>query len=210
MLSATPANGSVRFLVREAGKDTCADARVLAEIETTLALARPAVDAMAGEIGWAGKPGTGSTFWIGLPIARDDADTIKTAASHAMPAAAFLILYIEDKIANIELMHTILEDISNARCIDAQTVEEGIALAATLKPDIVITDIHLPDGTGFEVLERLRTAPATAHVPVIALTADAMPTNLANMERHGFDRIVTKPFDVSELVTMVRALLKAA
>jgi len=78
-----------------------------------------------------------------------------------------------------------------------------------VQPDLVITDIHLPDGTGFDVLNTLRQDPKTAGIPVLALTADGTRNNMHNMQRAGFDRILTKPFDVSELLEVVRTRLAA-
>jgi CheY-like chemotaxis protein len=74
----------------------------------------------------------------------------------------------------------VIEDLSNTQFIDAQTVGDGIAVARALKPDVIITDIHLPDGKGFDVLRALREDAETAHIPIIALTADAMPINMDN------------------------------
>ena len=99
--------------------------------------------------------------------------------------------------------------ILNSR-LDAQTVEEGLKIARSLRPDLVITDIHLPDGKGFDVLRGLRKQERTAHIPVVALTADAMPSNLHNMELAGFDYILTKPLKIPDLMEILRATLKAA
>jgi CheY-like chemotaxis protein len=222
----------VRFLVRDTGKGIAPDKhagvfqpfnRLGAEqgpeggTGIGLAICRRLVHAMDGEIGFESVPGNGSTFWFDLPVAREAAQTAAQPGQNAaapmqpaLPGGGINILYIEDKIANVELMRSIVEDIDDARCVDVQTVEAGLGIAPILKPDLVITDIHLPDGTGFDVLQRLRQDPATAHIPVIALTADAMPANLANMQRHGFDHIVTKPFNVPHLVDIVRTTLQAA
>jgi PAS domain S-box-containing protein len=233
MLSAAPCDGKVRFFVRDTGRGIApehhdavfepfnrlgAEQGPVGGTGIGLAISRRLVHAMKGEIGFESVPGTGSTFWVDLPAAHDEAATQKAAAAMhdvattgpAMPDnAAFKILYIEDKIANVELMRSIVEGMNDTRFIDAHTVQDGVGLAAE-KPDLVITDIHLPDGTGFDVLQKLRHDPETAHIPVIALTADAMPTNLANMKRHGFDHIVTKPFKVPDLIQIVRTTLKAA
>ena len=120
------------------------------------------------------------------------------------------ILYIEDKIPNVELMRAIIENLSNTRFVDAQTVEEGLRIARSLRPDLVITDIHLPDGKGFDVLRGLRKDARTSQIPVVALTADAMPTNMHNMELAGFDHILTKPLKMPDLMKILRATLKAA
>jgi CheY-like chemotaxis protein len=74
----------------------------------------------------------------------------------------------------------------------------------------VITDIHLPDGKGFDVLRGLRHDSRTEQIPVIALTADAMSTNLHNMALAGFNHILTKPFQIQDLLNIVQARLEAA
>jgi CheY-like chemotaxis protein len=68
----------------------------------------------------------------------------------------------------------------------------------------------LPDGKGFDVLRGLRDDNRTARIPVIALTADAMPTNMHNMQLAGFDHILTKPLRIPELMTILRGMLRAA
>jgi CheY-like chemotaxis protein len=89
-------------------------------------------------------------------------------------------------------------------------VEEGLKIARSLRPDLVITDIHLPDGKGFDVLRGLRNDDRTSHIPVVALTADAMPTNMHNMELAGFHHVLTKPLKIPDLMEILRATLKAA
>jgi CheY-like chemotaxis protein len=111
---------------------------------------------------------------------------------------------------NIEVMRGIIENTETLRVVEAQTVHDGLEIARRLKPDVVITDIHLPDGKGFDVLAHLREDGETAHIPVIALTAERHADHMHNMQRAGFDRIVTKPFDVPEFVSIIRSTLKAA
>ena len=123
------------------------------------------------------------------------------------PLARNTVLYIEDKIPNLELMRGVVETAGGIRLLDAQTVKDGIAIARSVKPDLVITDIHLSDGKGFDVLQSLRKDPSTAHIPVVALTADAMQANMNNMKRMGFDHILTKPFKIAELVNLLRTRL---
>ncbi len=225
MLSAAPCERTVRFFVRDTGRGIAREqqARIFepfdrpdrARVSTGfgLPISRRLMHAMQGDIGFDSIPGIGSTFWVDVPVAGDEPATRRASpTAHDAPrGAAFKILYIEDKIENVELMRRVMEELDGeACCVDAETVGDGIRMALMLRPDLIITDIHLPDGTGFDVLRRLRQEPATALIPVIALTGDAMPTNLDNMRRCGFDHIVTKPFDVIELLTIIRASRKAA
>src|SRR5216684_4473226 len=227
LLTAFACDDVVRFIVRDTGKGIPAERHreifepfnrlgaELAQQEGTgigLTISRRLVQAMDGKIGFESSVGQGSKFWVELPVA--DAIAAKMARAPSLFATAAdtrcKILYIEDKIPNVELMRAIIEDLSNTRFVDAQTVQEGLRIARSLRPDLVITDIHLPDGKGFDVLRGLRKDDRTAQIPVVALTADAMPSNMHNMELAGFDHILTKPLKMPDLMEILRATLKAA
>jgi CheY-like chemotaxis protein len=227
LLSAVPCDGAVRFIVRDTGKGVPAERHgevfepfnrlgvEMTGVEGTgigLTISRRLAEAMGGKLEFESTVGQGSKFWVELPAVSE-----KTAMAVRAPSLSGIaadkrckILYIEDKIPNIELMRVIIEDLKDTRFLDAQTVEDGIGIACSVRPELVITDIHLPDGNGFDVLRRLRADRRTAHIPVIALTADAMPANLHNMERAGFDHILTKPLMLEDLMTILHAGLKAA
>ena len=227
LLTALPYDDVVRFIVRDTGKGIPAERqREIFEpfnrlgVELTqeegsgigLTISRRLVQAMDGKIGFESFVGQGSKFWVELPIANETAAKMARRPSLFATAAdtRCKILYIEDKIPNVELMRAIIEDLSHTRFIDAQTVEEGLKIARSLRPDLVITDIHLPDGKGFDVLRGLRNDDRTWHIPVVALTADAMPSNMHNMELAGFHHVLTKPLKIPDLMEILRATLKAA
>jgi len=227
LLTALPYDDVVRFIVRDTGKGIPAERqREIFEpfnrlgVELTqqegsgigLTISRRLVQAMDGKIGFESFVGQGSKFWVELPVANETAAKMARVPSLFATAAdtRCKILYIEDKIPNVELMRAIIEDLSHTRFIDAQTVEEGLKIARSLRPDLVITDIHLPDGKGFDVLRGLRNDDRTSHIPVVALTADAMPTNMHNMELAGFHHVLTKPLKIPDLMEILRATLKAA
>jgi CheY-like chemotaxis protein len=226
LLTAVPFEDVVRFIVRDTGRGIPAERHSeifepfnrlgveLTQEEGTgigLTISRRLVQAMNGTIGFESSAGQGSKFWVELPVATEAA--AKTAPGpFLLPAVADTrckILYIEDKIPNVDLMRAIIEDLSNFHFVDAQTVGEGVKIARSLLPDLVITDIHLPDGKGFDVLRELRNDGRTARIPVIALTADAMPANVHNMELAGFDHILTKPLKIPDLMTILRTKLRA-
>jgi PAS domain S-box-containing protein len=228
LLKAVPLDGVVRFVVKDTGRGIPADRhdqvfepfnRLGAELGSEegtglgLAISRRLVRAMKGKIGFESTVGQGSTFWVDMRSV-DEPGRHTVAQPAALPMIANdsqpKVLYIEDKIFNIELMRSIIENWKNAQFMAAQTVEEGLRLARAVRPDVIMTDIHLPDGKGFNVLERLRADPLMAHIPIVALTADAMRNNIDNMRRAGFDFIVTKPFEIPELMEILRACLEAA
>jgi signal transduction histidine kinase/ActR/RegA family two-component response regulator len=227
LLTALPYDDVVRFIVRDTGKGIPVERqREIFEpfnrlgVELTqeegsgigLTISRRLVQAMDGKIGFESFVGQGSKFWVELPMANEIAAKMARRPSLFATAAdtRCKILYIEDKIPNVELMRAIIEDLSHTRFIDAQTVEEGLKIARSLRPDLVITDIHLPDGKGFDVLRGLRNDDRTSRIPVIALTADAMPSNMHSMELAGFHHILTKPLKIPDLMEILRATLKAA
>jgi CheY-like chemotaxis protein len=226
LLSAHPHHGMVRFIVRDTGSGIAkelfpqifqpfsrpsGEAATEKRIGLGLAIARKLAQAMNGRVGFESLLGQGSKFWVDLPIAEQAAAKPGSPSPFVtMGDARRKVLYIEDKIPNIELMRDIIEELRTIQFIDAQTVEDGVQIARSVIPDLVITDIHLPDGKGFDVLRRLRADSRTAHVPVFALSADAMTTNLHNMERAGFDRIITKPFEILDLMDIIRRHLQAA
>jgi CheY-like chemotaxis protein len=227
LLTAIPQDGTVRFVIRDTGKGIAAERQ--REIfqpfkrpgagpgdeEGTgvgLTISRRLMQAMDGKIGFESTLGEGSKFWIELPVASElAAKAVRVPSLFTIAAdTRCTVLYIEDKIPNVELMRAIIEELGNTRFIDAQTVAEGLSIARSVRLDLVITDIHLPDGKGFDVLQALRDDRRTMHIPVIALTADAMSNNLHNMELAGFNDVLTKPFEIQDLMDVVEARLKAA
>ena len=86
----------------------------------------------------------------------------------------------------------------------------GVELARASLPEVILTDINLPDISGFKVLEILRTDPTTSHIPVIALSANAMPLSIEKGMEAGFFRYLTKPIKVHELMEALDVVLKFA
>ena len=172
-----------------------------------LALCRSLVQAMGGRIGVHSKPGQGSTFWVRLRRAAplSAAPTAAAAEAHDQPQRRPRALYIEDNPVNLMLMAAMLEDE-----FELETAAEpwaGLARAQAAPPDLILLDIQLPGMDGYEVLRHLRADARTRAVPVVAVSANAMPTDLAAGLRAGFDAYVTKPVDLAELLATVRQVL---
>lgn len=120
---------------------------------------------------------------------------------------AKLILYIEDNIDNMTLVKRVLE-IEGYEVISAASGHEGVEKALTLLPDLVITDINLPDIDGYEVTHKLKKNIKTARIPVVAMTANVMKKDRDSVFQAGCDGYISKPIDIDELPVQVESFLK--
>jgi PAS domain S-box-containing protein len=177
-----------------------------------LALSKWLVDLMHGEIGVESELGRGSTFWVRLarceaPTAEGTTTPAPTAPAPLESAAAPLqrrtVLYIEDNPVNQVLMEGMLAHRPGIRLLVAGLPAVGLTMAAQARPDLVLLDIQLPEMDGFEVLRRLREQPATRSTPVIAVSANAMHSDISDALEAGFNDYVTKPLDMRRLLEVV-------
>jgi signal transduction histidine kinase/ActR/RegA family two-component response regulator len=178
-----------------------------------LVFTRRLVELMKGEIGVTSTPGVGSTFWIELPAAAPlvqlpaPAQDAGNAAVRPDAAAPRLILYIEDNPANLRLVQEIVGFRPDLSLLTAPDGHAGLALAHTHRPAIVLMDLNLPGMNGFEVLAQLRRDPETAHIPAVALTANAMPRDIERGLSAGFARYLTKPIDIEQFNEAIDGVL---
>jgi two-component system, cell cycle response regulator DivK len=117
-----------------------------------------------------------------------------------------LILIIEDNERNLKLVRDVLQ-FNGFRTTEARTAEEGLALARSHAPDLVLLDLQLPGIDGLEAFRQLRESPPTADTPVVAVTAFAMKDDRERVLRAGFDGYLEKPISVRELPHQVRGFL---
>jgi CheY-like chemotaxis protein len=117
-----------------------------------------------------------------------------------------VILVVEDNERNLKLLRDVLEYAGYEVCA-AQTAEDGIALAVSKPPDLVLMDLQLPGIDGVEALRRLRQSPRTAGIPVVAVTAQAMKQDRERALAAGFDGYVEKPIGVRAFLDQVRRFL---
>ncbi len=186
-----------------------------ADVEGTgigLALSKRMVEAMGGAIGVQSGVGVGSTFWMTLPAAPSDLQRAAEAPGSAPSRKDRLrqdkvILYIEDNPANVMLMEEIIQRLEGLRLVCTHNAELGNAMAFQDPPDLIIMDINLPGMDGLQALQVLRGVPATAHIPVLALTANALETEVARGLAAGFDAYFTKPIQIEPFSRAMLALL---
>jgi hypothetical protein len=181
-----------------------------------LALSRRLMELMHGEIGVESKPGIGSTFWLRLPIAEELADDSGPAHTQiADENSARLagnwqseILCIEDNPANLRLIERILSRRQDVRLLTAGVPSLGLELALAHRPALILLDINLPGMDGYEVMQCLRENPLTRGIPVVAVSANAMPKDLARGKAAGFADYLTKPLDIEQLLRTVDQVLE--
>lgn len=116
------------------------------------------------------------------------------------------MLVVEDNDKSMKLFRALL-DLRGARTIAARTVRDGLAAARAECPDVIVLDVHLPDGTGTAMLAELRRHAATASVPVVAVTAYAMAGDRERLLAAGFDAYIAKPIDASRFADEVLDLV---
>jgi signal transduction histidine kinase/CheY-like chemotaxis protein len=173
-----------------------------------LVVTKRLVELMGGKIGVNSTVGTGSEFWIELKQAHapaaagvPEADREPLPVLHAVPSEAQvpLLLYVEDNPANLRLVEEIVAFRGDLRMLSAPDAQLGIELARAHLPQLILMDINLPGLSGTDAQGILRHDPLTAHIPVIALTANAMPRDRARGLAAGFFQYITKPINLGKL-----------
>jgi PAS domain S-box-containing protein len=182
-----------------------------------LVVARQLIQLMGGVIGVDSTVGVGSTFWFDLSVGVEpqvpvENFTPKPSGPHPVEAGirTRTLLYVEDNPANLSLVEQLVARNPDLRLLTAGTGQLGIKLARANCPEVILMDINLPDISGVEALRRLRQDPATAHIPVVAISANAMPYDIAHGLEAGFFRYLTKPIRINEFQETLHAALALA
>ena len=182
-----------------------------------LALTRHLVQLMGGEIVAASTVGVGTIFEVDFAACAAVGSAAQGADSPAVPAPAVrrshtrsTLLYIEDNPANLKLIEEIIRPRTDLRLLAAPSGKSGIELARLHLPHVILLDINLPDFDGYEVRRILRSDPRTAQIPVIAVTASAMPVDVKRGMDAGFFRYITKPIDIDAFTAAIDSALTSA
>jgi CheY-like chemotaxis protein len=172
-----------------------------------LVVAKRLIELMEGVIGVESTVGVGSVFWFELAsvtephLAMEGNDSAAPAQPEVpRPARLHTLLYVEDNPANMNLVEQIVARRADIRLLTALDGTSGIEIARASQPDVILMDINLPGINGYEALRILRSDPTTTHIPVIAISANAMPRDVAKGLKAGFFSYMTKPIKVKEFM----------
>jgi CheY-like chemotaxis protein len=175
-----------------------------------LVVAKRLVELMGGLMGVESTIGVGSVFWFELSAIAAPQPIVGEGAAEKAPhprapraGRPRNLLYVEDNPANLGLVKQIIARHSDLRLLSAVNGSTGIEIARASQPDVILMDINLPDINGFEALKILRSDPATAYMPVIAISANAMPLDIEKGLKAGFFRYITKPIKLDEFIETI-------
>ncbi len=174
------------------------------------------VGLMGGAIGVESTVGSGSVFWVELGVADApqlaalppgrSASAVRTPSTDA--AQVRTLLYVEDNPANLELVEQLVARRSDLRLLSAAQADLGIEYARVYGPELILMDINLPGISGIEAMGILRADPSTAHIPIIALSANAVPRDIEAGLEAGFFDYLTKPINVAQFMNALDVALK--
>jgi CheY-like chemotaxis protein len=182
-----------------------------------LVVSKRLVELMQGQIGVTSEVGTGSVFWIELHADTDPhAGYIKAACAATADSpvldglASRLLLYVEDNPANLKLIEQLIARRPDMRLLTAQNGNDGINLARVSLPDVILMDINLPGISGLDAMKILRLDAVTAHIPIVALSANAIPRDIEKGLAAGFFRYLTKPIKVDQFMDTMNEVMELA
>lgn len=176
-----------------------------------LALTKKLVELMNGMVGVESRLNEGSTFWLELPRAYEVNDPKAATSDTPLPPVTkhqadehdYTLLYVEDNPSNTRLVTNLLHSRQDINLINAHTGRLGLDMAVAYKPDLILLDIQLPIMDGYQVLEALKKNEQTNEIPVIAVSANAMKSDIKKGLAAGFQDYITKPLDIPGFQTLI-------
>jgi CheY-like chemotaxis protein len=182
-----------------------------------LVVCKRLVELMGGVIGVESTVGEGSVFWFELIRTTEqqssthiDQGTAISETTDQKDAQKSTLLYVEDNPANLMLVEDLLARRPDIRFLSAPDAIKGIEIARASLPDVILMDINLPGISGIDALKILADIPETAHIPVVALSANAIPRDIEKGLEAGFFRYLTKPIKVTEFMDTLDMTFKHA
>ena len=176
-----------------------------------LVVTRRLVELMGGTISVSSSPGVGSVFSVDLrstaPVQAPAMGEAETAANHGELHEEVTLLYVEDNPANLKLVQEIIRFRPGMRLLTAPDAQLGLEMARAHLPDIILMDVNLPGMSGLEAVRVLRADERTGKIPVIALTANAMPRDVERGMAAGFFRYLIKPINIDEFTEAINSTL---
>jgi len=180
-----------------------------------LVTAKRLIELMGGAIGVESTVGKGSVFWIEVSLTderqhvADTPESVTTAPMTPQEGAKLrTVLYVEDNPANLMLVQDLIARQPDIHLLSATGGHQGIEIARASLPDMILMDINLPSISGIQALKILREDSATAHIPVVALSGNAIPRDIRKGLEAGFFRYLTKPINVNEFIKTMDETLK--
>ncbi len=230
VVCATPLPGRIRISVKDTGQGLSPDqlrqlfqpfnrlGQERSSEEGTgigLVMSKLLVELMGGAIGVSSTVGTGSEFWYDLntavvpePIGFEmiQPDTLRGSDGKAGPVRT--ILYVEDNPANLDLVEQLIARRPDLCMLGAVDATAGLRLAREAQPEVILMDINLPGMSGIQALRLLQEDPFTKHIPVIAISANAMVGDIKKGMDAGFFHYLTKPINVVEFMKTIDEALQ--
>lgn len=221
----------VRILVKDTGKGISDEQREAlfepfnrlgaegSEIEGSgigMMVTRQLVDLMQGRLGFDSVVGKGSVFWVELPYLENQSENVVDQSEPESKEETredneiYQVLYVEDNPANIKFMQRLLKRYPQYNLVADDDPAQAVELAVEIKADLILLDLNMPEVDGFEVLSRLQSHQQTAKMPVIAVTANAMPDSISAGMKAGFFDYVTKPVDIDYLLNSMQKAIGRA
>ncbi len=173
-----------------------------------LVIAKQLVERMEGKIGVESTVGQGTCFRIELPPPDPHSENEDASDRQDGADKKSTVLYIEDNITNVKLVQQLLKSNKAIHMVTAEEATTGIEMARSERPDLILMDINLPGMDGVSALKKLRSLDETKTIPVLAVTANVLKTDIEKYQKAGFESFIAKPIEMKSFLETVQQYLK--